>query len=253
MFKLEFGVSFSHCVFLEDNTALHWSSHNTTNITVTVPFPPLSSLTKNNWPTTQQRAGANCSALKFPSGSLLPGLKQLLLTLKVIYHSRFFLGGCWVPINQRRLLVWLEIWNFRLCLAGWGWSTNQEMKTKLVMLGAVPKQQEWPGGSGTHRGQSLQRCKPLVPGGRGFLERFVPLDQLLHLIHALPNLTAGQVGLLAQQPGLSHTCISGELVHLQNWAERAKVSVPLMSQTRTSWQLWDLSKPSSGNKVHALG
>lgn len=32
------------------------------------------------------------------------------------------------------------------------------------------------GGSDTHRGQSFQRCKPLVPGSCGFLKRFVPLD-----------------------------------------------------------------------------
>lgn len=46
--KWGLGFFFAYCVFLGDNTALHWSSHNTTNITITAPFPPLSSVTKKN-------------------------------------------------------------------------------------------------------------------------------------------------------------------------------------------------------------
>lgn len=105
---------------------------------------------------------------------------------------------------------------------------DQQTEMRLVMPGVIPTNQLAPNQRGmamevplplTHRGQSLQCCKPLIPGSCGLLEGFVPLDQFFHLINTLAYFTTREVGLLPQQPGLSHACVSGELVYLQNWAK----------------------------------
>lgn len=84
-----------------------------------------------------------------------------------------------------------------------------------------------------HRGQPLQGGEALLPGGGGLLEGLVAFDELLHLVHTLAHLPAGQVGLLAQQPGLRYTRVPGELVHLQDWGGQTGDMNPDM-QSRNS-------------------
>lgn len=136
---------FAYCVFPGDNTALHWSSHNITNITVTAPFPLLSSLTKNNWPTSRAE-GWFSSEISF--WVITPGLRQLLLTLEVIYHLSFFFAGCWVQINQKEFFSMAG--NTKLqALCGWLRSINNQPTNGEQGGGAggysKPRQEEWPG------------------------------------------------------------------------------------------------------------
>lgn len=100
-----------------------------------------------------------------------------------------------------------------MCLQPWSqtvtWSQSQgHVQGPICMFVADTR---------AHRGQPLQGREALLPGGSGLLEGLVAFDELLHLIHTLTHLPAGEVGLLAQQPRLCHTRIPGELMHLQDY------------------------------------
>lgn len=54
----------------------------------------------------------------------------------------------------------------------------------------------------------------------------MPLQQLLHRIHRLPVVAAGQVGLLSHEPRLGHRSVTGELAHLQHCGKDGQCSAP---------------------------
>lgn len=66
-----------------------------------------------------------------------------------------------------------------------------------------------------HRGGLLQGGKALCPGGCGFLKSLMPPDELLHTIHRVSKVPAGQVGLLGDQPCFGHRGVPRELAHFQ--------------------------------------
>ena len=99
----------------------------------------------------------------------------------------------------------------------------------------------------THRRQSFQGREPLVPGRCRLFKSLMALDELFHLVHALAYLSAGQVGLLPEQPGLSHTGIPWELMDLQDCTRRTESEYCGQVTGQPGVVL-----PSSGSGLHKL-
>jgi len=70
------------------------------------------------------------------------------------------------------------------------------------------------------RGEALQRREALLPRGGGLLEGLVPLEELLHLVHRVADVSAGHVRLLGDKPRLRHRGVARKLTHLQHWEQR---------------------------------